>query len=507
MRYKLAGDVEPPTDLHPYSRTLRRKAKRQATRYKLVENPDGAQLVYVERNGQLSKCLRKTEITEALDVLHDVHGHFAHTPTLQKAIGLFYWPSHSADILWHCRSCHECQMLGPLRPSANLMPVMQLQPLDMLGLDFMGPITPRSAKGDRYILIIVDYCTRFLWASALDRATSANVWRFSSSKIFDVFGYPRAVYTDNGSHFTGGVFPLRLKQKGVNEIHPPPASPSSVGLSEAYVKLVKKGLQTTLQKQSVSLNEWDKQSSRVVQAINSRQTGKWKYSPGELLLGYAPVYEPRTRTLEDAIRSTSQQQALDKEGMGAFAIERQFEARLARLDEIRDLTIDARADEQIGKLEGHRNPWIPPKVGDLVLLRRYRLDTQKSKKLECRWSGPYVLASLSYHNTTAVLQSPVTGAKIGKHHVDHLKLYVERKDSAQTIQDGREKEQEWAFMPEDTTKDSSSSHAETDNGRQKGILPTTTEDPFLHWITQSEVNHADETNPAYWLRKACNLRR
>lgn len=36
-----------------------------------------------------------------------------------------------------------------------------------LGMDFIGPISPPSSDGNRYILTVSDYFTKFAWAKAL----------------------------------------------------------------------------------------------------------------------------------------------------------------------------------------------------------------------------------------------------------------------------------------------------------------------------------------------------
>ena len=58
------------------------------------------------------------------------------------------------------------------------MLILALQPLDIMALDFISPITPRGPSREAYILIGVDYATRFLFARPLISATAKNVLRF-----------------------------------------------------------------------------------------------------------------------------------------------------------------------------------------------------------------------------------------------------------------------------------------------------------------------------------------
>lgn len=79
----------------------------------------------------------------------------------------------------------------------------------MLGIDFIGPLRPVSDSGARYICSAVDYFSWYLWAKPLPTATSANALEFPQQTVTEHFGWPRALYSNNGNHFTGGVFPRK----------------------------------------------------------------------------------------------------------------------------------------------------------------------------------------------------------------------------------------------------------------------------------------------------------
>ena len=103
----------------------------------------------------------------------------------------------------------------------------------------MGPFTPVVNSGARFIIIGVDYMSRFLVARAVPEATSANTVSFFQQEVSDKFRWPRAVYHDNGSHFKKH-FTAKLEQMGVKQMMAPITHPSSVGLAERYVQLILK---------------------------------------------------------------------------------------------------------------------------------------------------------------------------------------------------------------------------------------------------------------------------
>ena len=57
----------------------------------------------------------------------------------------------------------------------ELYPVPVKSPWYHIGMDFVGPISPTSSSGNRYILTISDYFTKFVWAKALPTKEAANV--------------------------------------------------------------------------------------------------------------------------------------------------------------------------------------------------------------------------------------------------------------------------------------------------------------------------------------------
>jgi hypothetical protein len=69
-----------------------------------------------------------------------------------------------------------------------------------VGLDFVGPFNPKSNQ-KAYILIAMDYMTKWVEADALPNATEEVVIKFLF-KLFVRYGLPRELITDGGSQFT-----------------------------------------------------------------------------------------------------------------------------------------------------------------------------------------------------------------------------------------------------------------------------------------------------------------
>jgi hypothetical protein len=166
--------------------------------------------------------------------------------------------------------------------------VLELQPLDLMAIDFMGPISPRGPNGEKYITVIVGYAIRYCWAFAMTSAKGGPLVERLDTQIFSVWGFLRGVFSDNATQFKAGDFNRYMKVKAVKVMHPGPGNPSSVGLAENFVKLIKKGLQARMQDKNVYLHHWPKHVASVVHNIRTRIPRFLGYSSAQLMLGYNP---------------------------------------------------------------------------------------------------------------------------------------------------------------------------------------------------------------------------
>jgi hypothetical protein len=174
--------------------------ERKAADFRLVDSKGSAPwLAYVERDGRQSWCIFPDRVNDVLTHAHDCHGHFADAITLKQLVGKFYWPTRAKDTPVFCRSCQNCQYFGPKKPSQLQKPILHLQPLDMIGIDYLGPFNPVCAgTNSKYVVLVVDYFSRFAWARAVEHNDGETAAQFLLEEVVKVFGWPSAVYSDNG---------------------------------------------------------------------------------------------------------------------------------------------------------------------------------------------------------------------------------------------------------------------------------------------------------------------
>ena len=95
-----------------------------------------------------------------------------------------------------------------------LQTILEVEIFDLWGIDFMGPFP--SSEGKEYILVVVDYVSK--WVEAIPKMTNDHrvVNKFIFSNIFSQFGCPRAIISDGGSHFTNSHLRSLHRKYGVH---------------------------------------------------------------------------------------------------------------------------------------------------------------------------------------------------------------------------------------------------------------------------------------------------
>ncbi|GJX44557.1 reverse transcriptase domain-containing protein [Tanacetum coccineum] len=157
---------------------------------------------------------------EALDILEACHngptgGHHGANLTAKKVFDAgFFWPTIYKDAHELVKNCDSCQRQGKIS-QRNERPQNSIQVCEIFnvwGIDFMGPFP--SSKGNKYILVAVDYLSKWVEAKALPTNDARVVCKFLKT-LFARFGAPRAIISDHGTHFCNDQFAKVMLKYGV----------------------------------------------------------------------------------------------------------------------------------------------------------------------------------------------------------------------------------------------------------------------------------------------------
>ena len=91
--------------------------------------------------------------------------------------------------------------------------ILEVELFDVWGMDFMGPFP--VSFGNQYILVAVDYVSKWVEAMASPTNDAKVVLKFLQKYIFTRFGTPRAIISDEGTHFCNKYLGQLLDKYGV----------------------------------------------------------------------------------------------------------------------------------------------------------------------------------------------------------------------------------------------------------------------------------------------------
>ena len=230
----------------------------------------------------LPKQCRKT-------VLHLAHtiplaGHIGRDKTTRRIPQRFYWPTVYKDTADYCRSCAECQKSRNLRMQrAPLVPLPIIkEPFERITMDIVGPL-PRSQSGNRFILVICNYATRYPEAVPLRTINAENIAE-ELVKFFSRVGMPKEILTDQGSNFVSQFLTEIYRLLHIHPIRTTPYHPQTDGLVERFNKTLK----SLLWKAAVDVGkDWDKLLPYLLFAYREVLQASTGFSPFELLYGRA----------------------------------------------------------------------------------------------------------------------------------------------------------------------------------------------------------------------------
>jgi hypothetical protein len=401
---------------------------REACQYVLMDTAE-ARLFYRERNGELAGCVVEGEVAATLGRIHDNHGHFAHGITTNNAVGHSFWPTRAKDVQQWIRSCDACQRVSKLQRSDVYNPIVQFKPFDMIGMDYIGPITPACpTTGCRYILVVIDYFTRFVFARPVLEATGETTNGMMEDHIAPVFGWPKVVYTDNGGHFVGQKVRTLLRSKGVVQLSAPITHPSSVGLAERYVNMVMGRIRLYCIARGGD-PAWSLHVQQAVIDINTRLVKIHGCTPAELLLGFNPM---STRCDDNSARGW----LLEHESPEAVIHAEVWQAssHLVTKDDRRRAANQRLVKSQDRTTKKASLGFRGPKAGDLVIVKDHSWFGQRGRKLDARWKHskggyniPFIVERVSNNGSSAYirgLHDPPGHTK--RWHVEDLRVYVSR---------------------------------------------------------------------------------
>ncbi|GJU54075.1 reverse transcriptase domain-containing protein [Tanacetum coccineum] len=246
-------------------------------------------------------------------------------------------------------------------------------------LDFIGPIP--SLRGNKYILVAVDYLSKWVEAKALPTNDARVVVKFLKS-LFARFGTPRAIISDRGTHFCNDQFAKVMLKYGVTHRLSTAYHPQTSGQVEVSNRGLKRILERTVGENRAS---WSDKLDDALWAFRTAFKTPIGCTPYKLVYGKAchlPI------ELEHKAYWALKHCNFDLKTAGDHQ-----KVQMNELNELRDLAYENSLiyKEKTKKIHDSKIKNRVFNVGDRVLLFNSRLKIF-SGKLKTRWTRPFTVA-------------------------------------------------------------------------------------------------------------------
>nr|XP_017217204.1 PREDICTED: uncharacterized protein LOC108194776 [Daucus carota subsp. sativus] len=326
------------------------------------------------------KCIGPEEAEYCLREIHEgiCGDHMSAKGLAYKIIRQgYYWPTIHQDAMEFVKKCKNCQLfsnvprVSPVLPSSVLSPI----PFAVLGIDIMGPF-PR-AKGDlRYLLVSIDYMTKWVEAKAMRTINQQDVIRFMDN-ILMRFGLPRVLVSDNGPQFIGSDFESYLAERGIKHKKSSVAYPQGNGQVEVTNRILLRGIEKRLEE---SKSKWPEELPHVLWSYRTSPRTSTGETPFKLAYGTEAMLPIKVGSPSHRVINFDE-----------IANEEGLRVNLDLVDEVRDQAV-ARMEKYKEKSRDHFSKKSRVRnfqIGDLVLRDTEASDPTNTGKLMPKWEGPY----------------------------------------------------------------------------------------------------------------------
>jgi len=113
-------------------------------------------------------------------------------------------------------------------------------PFSMWGIDVIGAIEPKASNVHCFILVMINYFTKWVKAASYSSITRSVVVRFIKREIICRYGLPRKIITDNATNLNNKMMKEMCKDFNIQHHNSTPYRPKMNGAIEAANKNIKK---------------------------------------------------------------------------------------------------------------------------------------------------------------------------------------------------------------------------------------------------------------------------
>lgn len=280
-------------------------------------------------------------------------------------------------------------------------------PMERIGLDICGPY-PVSKKGNRYLMVVSCYFTKWVDAIPLKTQEAKYVASKLVNRFISIFGVPLQLHTDLGTNFESKVFQEVCRLLGIDKTRTTVRRPQSDGMVERANRSIQNMIASYI---SDTQSDWDEHIPLLMLAYRSSIHETTGVSPAMMMLG-RELTLPVDMTLGRPIRD---------DRLCATEHAYQLEKKLLDIHDFarRHLNISSESMKRRYDVKVHK---IPYEVGDPVWYYNPKRKVGFNPKLQRPWKGPMIIVE-RLNDVLFRIQSGPKSKPLVVHH-DKLKPYV-----------------------------------------------------------------------------------
>jgi len=349
------------------------------------------------------RVIRRYELEGLLYMFHDseISAHFSIQTTYEKIKQRYWWKGMRKDIEEYIKTCDRCQRRGKPSGKHELHPIKVKYPFYQIGIDVVGPL-PETPQGNKYIVVAVDYFTKWPEAKALKEANAKEISTFIYEEIICRHGCPQRILSDRGSHFNNQLVRELVNKFQIKHGFSTPYHPKTNGLVERFNKT----LCEAMAKLTLHGQNWDKFIPSILFAYRTKKQESTKIEPFYLVYGRAAMFPMDIN--EDVTMVNYITHLIDELPHERQKAKIMIEKAQLKQKDIHDMKFKRKNDFHIG---------------EKVLYYNAAKEKQWSGKLDDKWKGPYyiheVLLNGSYKIKELdgrILKTPVNGEWLKQYH-------------------------------------------------------------------------------------------
>jgi hypothetical protein len=315
----------------------------------------------------------------------------------------FFWPAMRNEISQHCAECRGCALRSKYFRQPRI-PVQEYpavcQPLGRIHIDLTGELPITDGNGSRYIMVVKDFHTKFVWLFAIKAKDAVAIADQLVTELYCRWGIPEMLVSDRGAEFRNKLVRRINHIFRVNRIATTPYNPRSNGFVENHNGTLKDQLYHYVEARQ---KDWDIFLPTVQLMYNTTVNAATAYTPYYLMFGREcnmPAMGGMMNRAGDAITA---EEGMEAVGQRERTVQEQWEEALveALATAWEEATVRAHDNAARGNRAGRAQgiQFKEYSVGDMFYRKRNRVRSFKSVqeketykinlKLQARYEGPY----------------------------------------------------------------------------------------------------------------------